>query len=108
GRRLDLAPVRRVAATRCRVVGAAQLRHLAGRILLHLAAGNEIRVAQPHLGAGGETEELLRWALHEVVALDEDLAAELDAPRPRRRIVRMVDGLKLLTGALIVLDPHFQ
>ena len=48
-RRLDLAPVGRiVAAAGRRIVGAAQLDHLAGRILHRLAAGDEIGVAQPH------------------------------------------------------------
>ena len=72
----------------------------AGRVLHHLAAGDEIGVAQPHLGAGREPEELLRRVLHEVVALDEDLAPERHAPRARRRIVRMVDRLELLARAL--------
>src|SRR6185312_12249373 len=78
-RALHLAAVGRVAAARRRVVGAAQLHYLARGVLHCLAAGNEIGEAQPHLAAGREPIELLGRVLHEIVALDIELAAKSDA-----------------------------
>src|SRR5262247_4575715 len=106
---LDLASVGRVAAARHRIIGATQLHHLAGRVLHRLPAGDEIRIAQPHLGAGRKPEELLRRVLHEIVALDIELTGETDAARAGRRIVGMVDRLELLTLSLgIVLDHDLE
>src|SRR3974390_683079 len=56
-------------------------------------AGDEIGVTQPALRARREPEELLRRVLHEIVALDIELAAEIDLSRAGCRIVRMVYGL---------------
>src|SRR5262245_55410332 len=106
---LDLAAVGRIAAARRRIIGAAQLHHLAGSVLYNLAASDEVGIAQPHLGAGREPEELLRRVLHEVVALDIELAPEPDAARAGRRIVGMVDSLELLALALgIILDHDLE
>ena len=107
--RLDLASVGRVAALGGGIIGAAQLSNLAGRILDDVSAFDEIGIAQPHFGARGQPEKLLRRAFHEVVLLDIEFAAECDAARAGSRIVRVIDGLELLDLAFrIVLDHDFQ
>ncbi len=73
---LDLAAVRRVAAFGRGIVGAAQFDHFARVVLDNAGALDEIGVAQPHLVARRQAEELLRRVLHEIVALDVELAAE--------------------------------
>ena len=109
-RRLHLAPIRRrIAAARRRIVGAAQFHHLARGILHRLAAGDEVAVAQPHLAAGREAEELLRRVLHEVVALDIEFAAEGDRARAGGRVFGVVDRLQRFRAALgPVLDHQLQ
>src|SRR6185312_3287979 len=106
---LHLAAVGRVAAARRRVVGAAQLRHLALGVLHHLAPGDEIGVAQAYLAAGREAIELFRRVLHEIVALDIELATERNLARALAGIIRMIDRLELLAlAARIVLDDHLE
>ncbi len=106
---LHLAPVRRVAATGRRIIGALELDDLAGGILHHLAASDEIGVAQPHLAPGRKTVEFLGRHFHEVVALDIELAAEADAPDARGRILGAVDGIELLARTVrVIFDDHFQ
>src|SRR5262249_36931366 len=87
-RAAHLATVRRVAALGRRIVGAAQLGHLARGILYRLAAGDEIGVAQPHLATQRETEEILWRVLHEVIAFDIELATERQLPRPGSGVCR--------------------
>ncbi len=100
-RRLHLAAVRRIAAACRRIVGRAQLGNLAGgRILDDARALDEVRAPQPHFVAGRQPEELLRRVLHEVVALDVELAAERHLARARRRILRIVDDVDLFRSAL--------
>ena len=63
----NLAAVGRVAAAGGRIVGAAQLHHLAGgSSLIDIDAGDEIGVAQPDLPARSQAEVLLRRILAEV------------------------------------------
>src|SRR5205085_11904957 len=100
--------IRRVAAARRRIVAATQLGDVAARILLNLATGDEIRIAQAHFDTGRKPEELLWRILHEIVLLDENLAAKAHAPRARAGIVRVIDGFELLARPLIVLDYDFQ
>ena len=109
-RRLHLAPVRRrVAALGGGIVGAPQLDHLALGVLHGLPARDEVGVAQPHLLARRQSEELLGRVLHEVVALDPQLAREADLARARACVLRVVDGFQLLRLALrIVLDHHLE
>ena len=85
---LHLAAVGRVAATRRRIVGAAQFGHLALGVLHDFTASNEIGVAQAHLGARRQPEEFLRRIFHEVVLLDVKFAREFylaRRPPPDRR-----------------------
>ena len=105
-RRLDLAAIRRIAAPGRRIVGAAQLDDLAGGVLDHLGAGDEIGVTKADLAAWSQAEELLRRIFHEVVALDEDFAAERDAPGAERGVVGMVGHLHLLGLAVRVIGQH--
>src|SRR3712207_8529278 len=58
------------------IVRAAQLDDLARGVLHDLLAGDEVAVAQTHLAARRQPEELLRRVLHEVVAVDVQLARE--------------------------------
>ena len=105
--RLHLAAVRRIAALGRRIVGAAQLDHLAGGVLLHFLAGDEIGVAQAHFGARRQPEEFLRRILHEIFLLDIDLAAEADLARAGGRIVGMIDRFELFALPFrIILDHH--
>src|SRR5204863_10202472 len=98
--RLHLAAVRGIAAAGGRVVGAAQLDHLARGVLDRFAAGDEIGVAQPHLLARRKTKEFLWRVLHEIFALDKKLAPEPDAPAPGGSVLGIVDGVELLALAL--------
>ena len=81
--RLDLAAIGRIAASGGGIVGTAQLDDFAGRILHHLATGDEIRVAQPDFVTRRQSEELLRRIFHEIVALDIELPSERHATRAR-------------------------
>ena len=75
--------------------------------LLHLPAGDEIRVAQAHLAPGREAEEPARRILHEVVALDEEFAGERHAAHAGGGVLGIVDRLELLRLTLrVVLDHH--
>ena len=108
-RAAHLSSIGRVAAPRGRIVGAAQFDDLARRILHDIAAGDEISVAQPHLAAGRKAVEPLWRVFEEIVALDVEFAAERDAARAGRRILRVVDRLQLFTLSFgIVLDDELQ
>ena len=108
-RPLHLAAVGRVAAARGRVVGAAELDHVAGRVLHDADALDEVGVAEPHLAARGEAEEVLRRVLAEVVLLDVEHLRERHLPRPGRRVLRVVDRVHLLGLALgVVLDDDLE
>src|SRR5439155_2043037 len=86
--RFGPAPVRGVAAARLRVVSAAELDDLTACVLHHVGAGHEVGVAETHLAARGEAEELARRVLHEIVTLDPKLAPEGHLARPGRGILR--------------------
>ena len=78
-------------------------------VLDHLVAGDEVRRAQPDLAAGRQAEELLGRVLHEVVALDPELAGERHLARPGRLVLRVVGDLHLLDLALgVVLDDDLE
>src|SRR5690606_4666647 len=94
-RRLHLAPIGGVAAARRRIVGTAELDDLAGRVLHHVAAGDEIGEPQAYLAARCQPEELLRWVLHEIVALDIEFARERHLPRAGIWIGGMIDRIEL-------------
>ena len=66
-----------------RIVRAAQLDDVSRSVLDHVRARDEVAVAKPNLPPGREAEELLRRILHEIVALDVELARERDLPRAR-------------------------
>src|SRR5262249_31382446 len=66
------------------------LHHLACGILHHLAANDEIGVAQANLAPGGKAIEPLRRVLQKVVALNKKLMPERDAPRTGRGVLRVV------------------
>jgi hypothetical protein len=83
-----------IAASGRGIVGAAEPDDLAGGVLDHLAAGDQIGIAQAHLAAGRKAEELLGRILHEVVALDPELAGERHRPSAGGRIFRVVDRLE--------------
>ena len=93
---LGAAAVGSVAAARGRVVRAAQLHDPAVVVLDHLVAGDEVGRTQPHLAARREPEELARRVLHEVFALDPELAPELHLARARLRVLRVVGHVHLL------------
>ena len=96
----DLAPVRRGAAPARRVVGAAQRDELAGGVADGLRAGHETGEAEPHLPARREAAKPARRVLHEVRALDEELARERNPPSAGRRVVGVVERLDLLDAPL--------
>src|SRR5262249_56883803 len=83
-RGLDLAAVGRVAAAGRRVIGALERNNLPGVVFHRFATRDEIGVAQAHFGARRKPEELLRRVLHEILALDVELAREADAAGARR------------------------
>src|SRR4029078_1089630 len=106
--RLNLASIGGVAAPRCRIISAAQLRHLSFCIFNRFATGDEIGVSQTHFGAGREPKEFFWRILHEVVLLDIKLAAEFYFPYPGVRIIGMVRGIELLNLAVgIVFNTDF-
>src|SRR5262249_9745916 len=93
-----------------RVVGAVQLHHRAGLLVLyHPLALDEIRVAEPDFTARGQPEELLGRVLHEVFLLDVNYPGERQLARAGTRVFRIVDGLQLFHLAFrIVIDAHRQ
>ncbi len=108
-RRLDLAPVRGVAATRGRVVSAAQLDDLAAFVLDDARAGDEVGVAQAHFAPRRQPIELFGRVLHEVVALDVKHFGEGHQAGPGARVFGVVDRLHLLDQIIrVILDDHAQ
>ncbi len=107
--RFHLSPIRRRAAARRRIVGAAQLDDVPRLVLDHTFALQEVRVAEPHFAAGSETEELLGRVFTEVILLDVEHPRERNFSRSHRRIFRVVDGVELLDLVLgIILDDDPQ
>jgi len=72
----DLAAVGGVAAAGGGVVGAVDAGDAAVGVFLDAVGGDEVGVAQAHLLADGHAEVFLGGFLHEVLALDPELAAE--------------------------------
>ena len=106
---LDLAAVRRIPPSGFGIVRAAEFDDLAGGILDHVRAGDEIGVAKPHLPAGRQPEELPGRILHEISALDEDFPAEGHGAGAGLRVFRVVDRLQDFPLALrVVLDNHLE
>src|SRR5262245_29411494 len=107
---LHLAPIGgRVAAAGGRIVAAAQLDDLAGRILDDLAAGDEIGIAQAHLFARSQPKELLGRVFHEIILLHVELAAEPDLARARVGRLWVIDRVEFLDHAFwIVFDHHLE
>ena len=96
-RGLDLASVGRIrTAAGLGIVGATDLDDFSGRILHHLLAADEVARAQAHLGAGGKAEVFRRRHLHEVLAIDVELAREGDEARACLGVLGMVHRLHLL------------
>ena len=92
-----------------RIVGAPQLDDLAALVLHDVRARDEVGGPQPHLAARRQAEELLRRILHEVVALDVELARERHLPRAGRGILRVVDDVDLFDLPFgIVRDDDLQ
>src|ERR1700733_5591329 len=107
--RLDLAAVRRVAATRGGIVSTAQLHDLTSGVLHHVTAGDEISIAQPHFVTWRQPKKLLRRVLHEIIALDIELPAKRHTPRAGARIIGMVDRFEFLNLSFrIVLDHDLE
>src|SRR2546428_3147727 len=78
--------VLRIRGARLGIDAGAQLGYLAGtRVLLYAGAPQDVRVAKAHLLAGGEAPPPFDRHLHEVLALDEELAREWELARARRR-----------------------
>ncbi|BAF61048.1 hypothetical protein PTH_2866 [Pelotomaculum thermopropionicum SI] len=105
-----LAHFRRGTAARCRVVGAAQLDHPAGALVLyHPLALNDIGMLQPDLAAGCQAEKFPRWIFEKVVLLDVKLAGKRHLARAQGGIFLVVNGIQLLHLPLrVVLDDHPQ
>ena len=80
-----------------------------GRILDHIGALDEIRIAQPHFLPRRQAKIFWRWNFHEIIALDVELAGEGNLSRAGRRIFGIVDRLQFLHFALwIVGEDNFQ
>ncbi len=109
-RALHLAPIRRVAAARLRIVRAVQRHDVAVGVLDHLGARDEIAEAQAHFAAWCQAEELARRIFHEVVALHPQLARERQRTRAASgrigRIALRVEQLHLPLG--VVRENHLE
>ena len=92
-RALDLPVGRGTALAGVEVGGAAELGDPAAGILHHLVALDDAGVLEAHLAARAQPEILGRRHLHEVVALDENLAGERERARGRRLVLGVVDRL---------------
>ena len=95
----DLAAIRRLAVTRLRIVGADQLDHASFGVLLHLFAGDAVRVAQTHFLARCQAEVLLRRFFAEVIAFDVHGARESNFARACAGIFGIVDRVQPLDMA---------
>ena len=108
-RALDLATVRGGTATRCGIVAAADLHHVARIVLYHVGAGDEVGVAQPHFAPWRQTEVLLRRILEEVALLDVEHAREGNLAFSRALVLGVVDRVQFVGLAFgVVLDHHAQ
>ena len=112
--RLDLATIGRIAATGGRIVGTTQLDDFAGRILHHLATGDEIRIAQADFVAcmavaTDETENLMNERAFEAM---KPGAYFVNASRgnlvDEGALVRALDSGRLAGCALDVGRDHDQ
>jgi hypothetical protein len=107
-RALDLAVRAREPRPRFRVERAAH-RDDRVAVLLDAGAADDADTAQPHLAAGHEAVEALRRDLHEILALDPQLARERDVALAHRRILRMVrERDRLAVVRRQVLDDELQ
>jgi hypothetical protein len=79
-RAFDLAVGGGAAGAGVEIHGAAQLDHLAGVVLHHLVAADDVGVAQAHLTARGEAVPAFWRGEGEVVALDEEGSRERQGP----------------------------
>ncbi len=108
-RAFDLSSIGGIPSTSCRVIGTTQFYDLSAcRVLHHIGAGDEVGVSQTHLTPHGQTEILLGWALHEILALNIELTTERHLAHTRRlvfRVVNRVEFLNLVFG--VVLDHDF-
>ena len=85
------------------------LDHLAGVILDDIDAGNVVGVAKTNLAADSETEEFLRWVLHEIGLLDPELTTEGNLSLSGALILGVVDGIELFGFTLgVIVDDHLQ
>ena len=72
---LDLAAIRCPPTSGGGIVSAAEFDDLPGSLVLHHSgAGNVVRIPQTHLTARNETEELPRWVLTKILALNVEHA----------------------------------
>ena len=109
-RRLHLPPVRGVAAAGFRIVGTADLHHLAGGLILHHPdTRDEIGVAEPDLASRGQAVEFLGGILEKVLPFDIDHPREGDFPGSHVRVGGMVEGWQHFHPVFrVVLDDHAQ
>ncbi len=78
-------------------------------VLDDLVALDEVSVFEPHLTAGTQPEILGRRRFHEIVALDEQLAAEGNLALAGIRVLGVVDGFEFLDLAFrVVGDDDFE
>jgi hypothetical protein len=78
-------------------------------VLVNADAGHEVAIAQAHLPAGCQAEELLRRILHEVVALDPQLSGERHLAHAGALVLRVVDRVHVLGLASgVVVEDHLQ
>ncbi len=90
----DFAIGSRAAGFALKIGTATKLGHVAGVILDHFIALDDVSVFQSHLATRSQPE-IFRWrSFHEIVAVDEKLAAEWNFACPGICIFRIVDGIQ--------------
>src|SRR5438445_5278812 len=103
--RLHLAPVRRIATTRRRIVRAMNFDDLAFIVLHQARARNEVAVAQPNLASWRETEIFRRRHFTEVILLDVEHAREWNLAASSAFIFRFIYRIHLFVLVLrIIVD----
>ena len=100
------APVGCVSAPAFRVVGAMHFGDVAIGVLHHVRAGNQAGVAQADFLARGQPVEPSRRVLHEIVALDVNLASERHAAGAHAVVFGVVNGLELFALLFRVVGNH--
>ena len=74
---------------------ASKLGHVAGVVFDHFIAFDDVSVFESHFATRSEPE-IFRWrSFHEIVAVDEKLAAEWNFACPGICIFRIIDGIQL-------------